>query len=34
MTAHRLVILGATGDLTGRYLLVALAELAAGRIPA
>ncbi|HEV2758147.1 MAG TPA: glucose-6-phosphate dehydrogenase [Acidimicrobiales bacterium] len=29
MTAHRLVILGATGDLTGRYLLVALAELAA-----
>ena len=30
MTARRLVILGATGDLTGRYLLVALAELAAG----
>ena len=29
MTARRLVILGATGDLTGRYLLVALAELAA-----
>ena len=29
MTANRLVILGATGDLTGRYLLVALAELAA-----
>ncbi len=29
MTAHRLVIMGATGDLTGRYLLVALAELAA-----
>ena len=30
MTAGRLVILGATGDLTGRYLLVALAELVAG----
>jgi glucose-6-phosphate 1-dehydrogenase len=29
MTARRLVILGATGDLTGRYLLVGLAELAA-----
>ena len=29
MTARRLVILGATGDLTGRYLLVAMAELAA-----
>ena len=28
MTARRLVILGATGDLTGRYLLGALAELA------
>lgn len=27
MTAPRLVILGATGDLTGRYLLPALAEL-------
>ncbi|MDQ4070153.1 MAG: glucose-6-phosphate dehydrogenase [Actinomycetota bacterium] len=35
MTARRLVILGATGDLTGRYLLVALAELyAAGSLPA
>ena len=34
MTARRLVILGATGDLTGRYLLVALAELAAeGLLP-
>ena len=34
MTARRLVILGATGDLTGRYLLVALAELAAaGYLP-
>ena len=34
MTARRLVILGATGDLTGRYLLVALAELAAaGSLP-
>ncbi len=34
MTARRLVILGATGDLTGRYLLVALAELAtAGFLP-
>ena len=29
MTAGRMVILGATGDLTGRYLLVAMAELAA-----
>ena len=29
MTAQRLVILGATGDLTGRYLLTALAELSA-----
>ncbi|HVF76435.1 MAG TPA: glucose-6-phosphate dehydrogenase [Acidimicrobiales bacterium] len=29
MSATRLVILGATGDLTGRYLLRALAELAA-----
>lgn len=29
MRARRLVILGATGDLTGRYLLVAIAELAA-----
>lgn len=28
-TASRLVILGATGDLTGRYLLPALAHLAA-----
>ena len=27
MTARRLVVLGATGDLTGRYLLAALAEL-------
>lgn len=35
MTAGRLVILGATGDLTGRYLLRALAELAeAGQLPA
>ena len=35
MTARRLVILGATGDLTGRYLLAALAELAAsGSLPA
>ena len=34
MTARRLVILGATGDLTGRYLLVAMAELvAAGVLP-
>ncbi len=34
MRARRLVILGATGDLTGRYLLVAIAELAAaGRLP-
>jgi glucose-6-phosphate 1-dehydrogenase len=34
-TAARLVILGAAGDLTGRYLLPALAELeAAGRLPA
>ncbi|MDQ3640114.1 MAG: glucose-6-phosphate dehydrogenase [Actinomycetota bacterium] len=34
MTARPLVILGATGDLTGRYLLVALAELAAaGLLP-
>ena len=33
-TAERVVILGATGDLTGRYLLPALAELAdAGRLP-
>ncbi|MGI8983293.1 MAG: glucose-6-phosphate dehydrogenase [Acidimicrobiales bacterium] len=31
MTARRLVILGATGDLTGRYLLTALAELVASR---
>jgi len=31
MTAKRLVVLGATGDLTGRYLLTALAELAASR---
>ena len=29
MTARRLVVLGATGDLTGRYLLPALAELVA-----
>ena len=35
MTARRLVVLGATGDLTGRYLLGALAELAcAGFLPA
>ena len=35
MTARRFVILGATGDLTGRYLLPALAELtAAGVLPA
>ena len=35
MTARRVVILGATGDLTGRYLLPALAELdAAGFLPA
>ncbi|HWC12152.1 MAG TPA: glucose-6-phosphate dehydrogenase [Acidimicrobiales bacterium] len=34
MTARRLVVLGATGDLTGRYLLPALAELAAaGALP-
>lgn len=34
MRARRLVILGATGDLTGRYLLVAIAELAAdGLLP-
>jgi glucose-6-phosphate 1-dehydrogenase len=34
MKARRLVILGATGDLTGRYLLVGLAELlAAGLLP-
>ena len=34
MTARRLVILGATGDLTGRYLLTALAELvASGSLP-
>ena len=31
MTARRLVVLGATGDLTGRYLLTALAELVATR---
>jgi glucose-6-phosphate 1-dehydrogenase len=35
VTARRLVILGATGDLTGRYLLGALAEMAgAGVLPA
>jgi glucose-6-phosphate 1-dehydrogenase len=35
VTARRLVILGATGDLAGRYLLAALAELAdAGHLPA
>ena len=35
MTARRLVILGATGDLTGRYLLTALAEMACtGFLPA
>src|ERR671926_751420 len=35
VTARRFVILGATGDLTGRYLLPALAELAAaGVLPA
>jgi glucose-6-phosphate 1-dehydrogenase len=35
MTARRLVILGATGDLTGRYLLAALAEMAcSGFLPA
>jgi glucose-6-phosphate 1-dehydrogenase len=35
VTARRLVILGATGDLTGRYLLVALAEMAcSGFLPA
>jgi len=35
MTARRLVVLGATGDLTGRYLLTALAELvASGSLPA
>jgi glucose-6-phosphate 1-dehydrogenase len=34
MTARRLVVLGATGDLTGRYLLTALAELvASGSLP-
>ena len=34
MTAGRLIILGATGDLTRRYLLPALAELLdAGRLP-
>jgi glucose-6-phosphate 1-dehydrogenase len=34
MRARRLVILGATGDLTGRYLLAAIAELAAaGLLP-
>lgn len=34
MTARRLVILGATGDLTGRYLLGSLAELvSAGLLP-
>ncbi len=34
MNAGRLVILGATGDLTGRYLLPALCELlAGGRLP-
>ncbi|MGH9052119.1 MAG: glucose-6-phosphate dehydrogenase, partial [Acidimicrobiia bacterium] len=33
-TVDRLVILGATGDLTERYLLPALAELVdAGRLP-
>lgn len=31
MRARRLVVLGATGDLTGRYLLTALAELVAAR---
>jgi len=30
MTAGRLLVLGATGDLTGRYLLPALVELAMG----
>jgi glucose-6-phosphate 1-dehydrogenase len=35
VTARRLVILGATGDLTGRYLLGALAEMAcSGYLPA
>ena len=35
MAARRLVILGATGDLTGRYLLAALAEMScAGALPA
>ena len=35
MTARRLIILGATGDLTGRYLLGALAEMAcSGYLPA
>ncbi len=34
MNAARLAILGATGDLTGRYLLRALAELSsAGALP-
>ena len=34
MTAVRYLVLGATGDLTGRYLLPALAELVdAGRLP-
>lgn len=35
MTARRMVILGATGDLTGRYLLAALADAAcSGSLPA
>jgi glucose-6-phosphate 1-dehydrogenase len=35
MSVRRLVILGATGDLTGRYLLAALAEMAcSGFLPA
>ncbi len=34
MTGMRLLVCGATGDLTGRYLLPALAELAAaGALP-